>query len=87
MYLTPGYIQKQQLQLLKSLLSPEQKVKQAKPQGLNKITVIQKNCSYLDFFAIDVQGTDTKIYPNCVLLLLHENARLKALNDAGLSHV
>lgn len=43
--------------------------------------------AYLDFFAINVQGTDTKIDPNGVLLLLHENARLKALNDAGLSHV
>lgn len=43
--------------------------------------------TYLDFFAINVQGADTKIYPNCVLLLLHENARLKALNNAGLSHV
>lgn len=43
--------------------------------------------TYLDFFAINVQGTDTEIYPDGVLLLLHENARLKALNDAGLSHV
>lgn len=43
--------------------------------------------TYLDFFAINVQGTDTKIYPNGVLLPLHENTRLKALNDAGLSHV
>lgn len=47
----------------------------------------EKYLTYLHFFAIDIQGADTEIYPNRVLLLLYENARLKALNDAGLSHI
>lgn len=43
--------------------------------------------TYLHLLAIDLQGTDSEVDPDGVLLLLHEYARLEALDHAGLPHV
>lgn len=43
--------------------------------------------AHLHLFAIDVKSTNSEIHPNSVLLLLHEYARLEALDHAGLPHI
>lgn len=43
--------------------------------------------TYLHLLAVDLQGTDSEVDPDGVLLLLHEYARLEALDHTGLPHV
>lgn len=43
--------------------------------------------AYLYPLAVNVQGTNSKVDPDGVLLLLHEYSRLEALDNTGLPHI
>lgn len=46
-----------------------------------------ESVTYLHLLAIDVHGADSKVDPDGVLLLLHEDAGLEPLDHTGLPHV
>lgn len=59
----------------------------AKELKQSKMIFMKIKNTYLHFPAINVDSTNSEIHANGVLLLLHEYARLEALDHAGLPHI